>query len=401
MPSSLFFLYGGAGVGKSAIAQSLCEKLQKSQLAASFFFGRSDPSRNNREQLFPTLISQLADTFKDIQPYILDKIRKNPALLTKRAEVQIQELLLEPLRLQLSDVARDTRPRLIIIDGLDESQVAHDRPECGLLRDIVMLIRESPYPFRFLITSRPEAPIMKIFNHNPCLQAMKVHRHNLSDDTDANEDIRTFLEEEFAKIRRDHRLGPHLSDTWPSHNKILSIVKRSSKHFIYASTAIRYIQSPNHRPDDRLDVILRIRPPQDGDRPFAQLDFCYKLIFNGVENRGQLEKICLVLGVLYFQSRNFARVRGCNIEKLLDMKAGGLELLLDPIISLVSIDSHDDKVRILHKSLFEYLLDIDRSGYLPFDLMRAHTVAATHILKQITVNPVVGALFSPLSVQIR
>jgi hypothetical protein len=71
------------------------------------------------------------------------------------------------------------------------------------------------------------------------------------------------------------------------------------------------------------------------------------------------------------------------------MKAGDLELLLDPILSLVSIDG--DKVRILHKSLFDYLLDFDRSGQLPFDLTRSHDIAATYVMKQRIVNHVGGA----------
>jgi hypothetical protein len=127
---------------------------------------------------------------------------------------------------------------------------------------------------------------------------------------------------------------------------------------------IRYIQSRQHRPDDRLEVILRLRAPQEGDRPYAQLDALYAFIFEDVESQGQLEKICLVLVIIYF---GFVRV--CTIEEILEMRAGDLDLLLDPILSLISID--EDKVRILHKSLFDFLLDVDRSGQLPFHLPRA------------------------------
>jgi hypothetical protein len=114
----------------------------------------------------------------------------------------------------------------------------------------------------------------------------------------------------------------------------------------------------------------------------------------GVESHGQLEKICLVLGILYFQSKRvgyFWRLGpDCTtIEELLEMKAGDLVLLLDPILSLVAIDG--DKVRILHKSLFDYLLDFTRGGHLPFDLARVHELAATYILKQRIVKDLCGA----------
>jgi hypothetical protein len=363
VPSSLFWLYGGAGVGKSAIAQSLSQNVQKKkQLAASFFFFRGDPSRNNGDYLIPTLVSQLARTFKGMLPFIDATIRENPTVFTKRYEVQLQELLIEPLLALQSNGAPTAKPRLIVIDGLDECR--NPDAQCELLRAIAQAIRQVPYPLRFLITSRPEARIMDIFNHDRDLQAITVHRCNLSDDADADMDIRRFIEKEFAEIRRVHRLGRHLPRSWPDRNVMTSLVERSSAHFIYASTVIRYIRSRQRRPDDRLEVILRLRAPQEGDRPYAQLDALYAFIFEDVESQGQLEKICLVLVIIYF---GFVRV--CTIEEILEMRAGDLELLLDPILSLVSID--DDKVRILHKSLFDFLLDVDRSGQLPFDLPRA------------------------------
>jgi hypothetical protein len=230
VPSSLFWLHGGAGVGKSALAQSLSENFQKrKQLAASFFFFRSDAARNNGERLIPTLVSHLVHTFKGIAPFVEDRIRDDWDLFTKRYQTQIQELL----------------------------------------------------------------------------------------------------------------------------------------------------------------VILRFRPPEGEDQPYAQLDGLYGLIFLDVESRSQLEKICLVLGILYFESEEVGFFGNpSNIEDLLEMKAGDLVLLLGPILSLVAIDVDDDdeppiKVRILHKSLFDYLLDSTRSGHLPFDLARVHESAATYILKWI------------------
>jgi len=68
-----------------------------------------------------------------------------------------------------------------------------------------------------------------------------------------------------------------------------------------------------------------------------------------------------------------------KFEELLDLKAGDLVLLLDPVLSLIAIDERS--VQIYHKSLFDYLLDPSRSGHLPLDLARVHEVAATYMLK--------------------
>jgi hypothetical protein len=180
VPSSLFWLYGGAGVGKSAVAQSLSEKFQKKkELAASFFFFRGDPSRNNGDYLIPTLVSQLVDTLEGIGPFVEDRLCTR-ALFTKKYQVQIQELLIKPLLTLKSNGSPAAKPRLIVIDGLDECQ--NPDAQCELLRVIAQAIRQVPYPLRFLITSRPEARIMDVFNHDLDIQAIAVHRYNLSDD---------------------------------------------------------------------------------------------------------------------------------------------------------------------------------------------------------------------------
>ena len=389
--ASVFWLYGGAGAGKSALAQSLSEKFQRKELAASFFFFRGDSTRNNGDDLIPTLVSQLVSKLKGFGPFVEDRITENWDIFTKGYDIQIQELLVEPLLSLKSMDALVFPPRLVVIDGLDEC--THSNVQCLLLRAIARALPHIPYPLRFLVTSRPEAHIAHVFNHEPALQTIPIQRYNLSDDPDADMDIRIFLEKEFVDIRKVHRLGKYLPLTWPGQKAISSLVERSSGHFIYASTVVRYVQSPKHRPDDRMEVILRLRLSQEGDKPYAQLDALYGLIFGGVESRVQLERICLVLGILYFQSKKvgfFSTARDCTtIEKLLGMKLGDLVLLLDPILSLVAIDG--DKVRIYHKSLFDYLLDFVRRGHLPFDLHRVHETVATYILTGLIAKATCGS----------
>ena len=389
-------------MGKSALAQSLSESFQANKgLAASFFFLRSDASRNNGELLIPTLVSQLVNTFKGLDRFVGQRIFTTPDLFTKQYEIQMQALFVEPLcglksrsllgciieslrRIVTKDV-EGSWPRLIVIDGLDECQ--NPDVQCELLRVIARAIPHIPYPLRFLITSRPESHITRAFNYDRDLQAAIIHRYNLSDDPDADVDIRKIFEAEFKEICRTHPLANYLRRDWPDETAISLLVEGSSRHFIYASTVIKYIRSPKHRPDERVNVILRLQPPQDQDRPYARLDALYSLVFQGADSPGQLEKICLVLGILYFQSRKvglFGQLTDSSqskIEEFLELKAGDLVLLIDPILSLLTIDKHGS-VQIFHKSLFDYLLNPSRGGHLPFDLAWVHEVAATHILKK-------------------
>ena len=407
-PSSIFWLYGGAGVGKSALAQTIAEALhQKQKLAASFFFFRNDTLRNDGDTLIPTLVAQLVSAFKGLDRFVEQRIRSNPDLFTKQYRTQVQELLVEPLlslksRKALSFLPRPSmkpvvgliskdalgsRPRLIVIDGLDECR----RPEvqCALLRALAAAIPLIPYPLRILVTSRPEPHIVNLFDHDRTLQLITVDRYNLSDDPDADMDIRKFLDDEFDRIRRSHPLSRYLSPEWPDKKSITTLVEQSSRHFIYAATVIRYIGSDQHRPDDRLEVIFRRLPPRIQDRPYAQLDALYSLIFEGVEDDDNLEKIFLALGIPYVHSHagtsmsDQLQYSKCStLERILGMKAGDLILILSPISSLVAIINGE--VRTLHKSLFDYLLDPTRCGNLrvAFDPARVNEVAATYILKE-------------------
>ena len=74
---------------------------------------------------------------------------------------------------------------------------------------------------------------------------------------------------------------------------------------------------------------------------------------------------------------------GGIIGELLGLRLGDLMLLFDPLLSLVTFD--DLNVRIIHKSLFDYLLDSNRSGDLQLDLGLAHESAANHVLSGRTI----------------
>jgi len=390
--ASIFWLYGGAGAGKSALAQTLAEKFKKNNdLAASFFFFKADVNRNNGNRLIPTLAYQMVRSFQGLCPIIEDKLLQNPDVFRKNRQTQILELLIKPLiKLSLeetddaqSNTALKSHPRLIVIDGLDECKdpnIQHD-----LLQTIGWTIPRLPYPLRFLITSRPESHITHIFQHD----LREVARYNLSDDADADKDIRSFLESAFSDIRYNHQLWRHLPSNWPPQGSTSSIVERSSGHFIYASTVIRFIQSPRHRPDDRLQVILGLRQPYEQDQPFALLDALYELIFLEIQDPRQLEKIHCALGIIHL--RSLKRGRGLfgwsnqwhsdrsAIDSLLDLRPGDLDLLFDGLLSLVTLDNDD--IRIFHKSLFDYLLDSSRSGALELDLGLAHETAANYHLR--------------------
>ena len=67
----IMWLYGPAGAGKSAIVQTIAEKLfAQKLLLAGFFFSRTDSRRNHERSLVATIAYQAALTLPETRVYI-------------------------------------------------------------------------------------------------------------------------------------------------------------------------------------------------------------------------------------------------------------------------------------------------------------------------------------------
>jgi hypothetical protein len=158
----IMWLNGPARVGKSPIAQTIAEGCQNSRLAASFFFLRNDPDRDIAHRLFTTLTWQLAKSIPETRQYIESALEMEPLLPTKSIDVQFDYLIVKVFQNLLRDKP-GLRPEkfLVIIDGLDECATEDQKL---FLRLIGNALTCTNIPLRFLICSRPEAPIKETFD---------------------------------------------------------------------------------------------------------------------------------------------------------------------------------------------------------------------------------------------
>ena len=93
-----FVVYGSAGAGKSAIAQSIAEHCAElGLLVASFFFSMSSQFRNNEKRLIPSIAFQLALSIPASQTYIESAVQINPAIFERSSDTQIETLIIQPL----------------------------------------------------------------------------------------------------------------------------------------------------------------------------------------------------------------------------------------------------------------------------------------------------------------
>ncbi|KAF4611938.1 hypothetical protein D9613_004429 [Agrocybe pediades] len=140
---------------------------------------------------------------------------------------------------------------------------------------------------------------------------------------------------------------------------INDLINKSSGQFIYASTIVRYVQSPRHRPHQRLEAIFHLRPAFK-DLPFTELDALYRHIISKAENLPTL------LDVLAFPA-----LYGCctviGIETLLQLEPNDVEIMLVDVQSIVTVHN-DMTISFLHKSLTDFLSEPQRAGNLYQDL---------------------------------
>ena len=110
------WLNGAAGAGKSAICQSMAEIcIQRNVKVASFFFFRTDPTRNTIDPVIATLAYQIIQLFPETKELIAQSIESNPLIFEQTFETQLQVLIVAPIRhLHISETL------LLIIDGIDE-----------------------------------------------------------------------------------------------------------------------------------------------------------------------------------------------------------------------------------------------------------------------------------------
>ncbi|ESK82448.1 nwd2 [Moniliophthora roreri MCA 2997] len=379
-----YWLYGPAGVGKSAIAQNLCEQHAGKQLAAAFFFSRNDPSRDKLDPFVATIVYQIltSESLRDlIGPFIIEAIHLDPKVFERSFEHQSRKLILEPF-LRVGPGDWGTFSDLVVIDGLDEC--VDIREQERLLTMIQEILSSIPQcRFVFLIHSRPEPRICQGFNHRRF--GSLLGRLAIGDSDDTTRDIIKFLRDRFHALRRSHVALRHTDDSWPGEDVIHQLVRRACGQFIFVVTVVKYLESDDDSPLVRLKAILRIRTEDLPGSPYPDLDLLYHQILSTCHRRW--EDVCQVLRVLitpdYYKPRlhdveptpasfkfgDYAYTYAPGqrspmvIMNSLDLGPGELEVRLFRLHAVIGVPRHEDvDIHILHASFTEFLLDNARSG---------------------------------------
>lgn len=351
------------------VNQQLCRRspsdVDQRLALGSFFFSRGDPTRNTAEALIPTLVYQLAQLLPLSLQVLNPIIDSDPLILKKSLPVQLRCLLVPTLQhLVRLGIIKDApnSPRVFLVDGLDECNDHSQRRI--IVQAAATMCHEHGIPVKFLIASRSEHEISTSFKRYHCQANHSLGVIYLSDNPDAEADIRQFIEDSLQGIQSQHPFNQMIPSEWPDPRDVDRLVRKSSSHFIYASVALKYIWSAKENPVRSLRVVLCLEEPRTLS-PFSELDALYRHI---LESAAHCDKVLQIIAHCEFATCLPSVTSFVCL--MLDCSFDDLIIYLADVTPLVAIrrSTHrfrgDLDVKLLHASLGDFVDNQSRSGSL-------------------------------------
>jgi len=363
----LFVVKGPAGSGKTSLLKTVAQFCESnSYYAAGYFFSGTDADRNDDAYFMNTIAYQIAVAIPELQPYISRVIIADPMILTRKLDSQTKALLLNPLRQLRWDFPNFSNYHsfVIVVDALDECGNLDDQRR--VIAALAEVLFDGSFPFLCLLSSRFDRSIEKeistlsAYIHNEII----LGKNMASEDAD----IGAYLCASIHRIRGQHPFGERIPEWWPTQSDLQTIIVRSGGQFIYASTVIRYLDSPKHNPCERLRDILGISTTKSGENPFAELDASYRGLMSSVVN---ISTAIEILGIhLVKSSSKFWTPR--TVKFTFDFQEHFRSLDADTVLApLASVLKYEDQnFEFYHLSFIEFLLDHSRSGEFFVDLKK-------------------------------
>ena len=364
--SLIHWFYGPAGAGKTSIMRSLAKALERSNHhLASFYFWRSDGTRNSLRAFVATLAFQIAQQVKPIVPYMEQVLADDDLLLDKSNPTQLEKLVIEPLLALQASNPTAQYPRFIVIDGLDECV---EEGQLEFLQTLLpaLLTRLSALRLTVYIASRPETLIESEFNA-PLLRDVS-NRIFLEP---SPEDVREFLTAEFEKVNQRYpKLKEKYRGKWPGDEDLEVLCEKSSGYFILSKTAMRHINPPVLRgraPDRRLSDILEAFMAE----PYRPLDALYLHLLRqhapqDLTDLAEWKKLIGFVCISLYEDLGFWGICLGSLSnarfQIFGKSRSDLAEAFGSLQSLIYIDSRSGRPKNYHASFPDFVFNPERSG---------------------------------------
>lgn len=349
----IIWIYGPAGVGKSAVSQSCAEEFAKrGKLGATFFFSRLN-ARDNPDYLFTTISYQLGAKDKSWRQILDTMIHNDPSLIKKSIRQQFQDLIVTPL-VELRARGEGVKELVIIIDGLDEC--TSNKAQCDIIEIVGASMQDQTLPLLWVFVSRPEAHIEATFTSLHILQ-LSLHIE-IPVSRSIDHEITKFITDELGDVQRKHGLP----DSWPSKQDIGTLVNLSAGLFIYTDTVIRFIKDDDSPgPNDQLQSVLALAgclANENEAHPLSELYLFYHRLMQRVPQKVLPTSLKILLSITFNNGTKIpinAAVLGLSLAQF--------QNACRPLHSVLKIEYKlkPPRIHFYHTSFMDFLQDPKQS----------------------------------------
>jgi NACHT domain len=340
---NILWIKGYPGIGKSAIASSLVERLRLSKrLGSSFFFQRERSTVMTPNALWRVIAYDLARQYSSIRRHLAAALEADETIINAvNIDKLFRQLIQEPLMVA-KEIPVDRLP-IIVIDALDECgglDGSHSDDRKNLMRTLESWSRLLG-GYRLVVTSRGEHDVERLFS-TISHRLIEIHAGEVVA-TQSSDDVRSFFEGQFRQIAAQY--ASFLPADWPGSETILDLTKRAAGLFIWAKTVVKFVTRGG--PDGQLRKILE----GSGTDGMASL---YSWILHTSfpdPNEDFLQTFYSLMGGIILAK---APLTTSSVMHLLSLEGPILEYICN---GLQSVMDSEDILRINHQSFVDFLLD--------------------------------------------
>ncbi|KEP47450.1 vegetative incompatibility protein HET-E-1 [Rhizoctonia solani 123E] len=341
----LMWISGQAGMGKTSIATSLCQRLDGIQaLAGSFFCRREDLDTSDPLRLINNLVHELAMWCPAYAQEVAYAIRANRRLCNSHLDLRYNGLIKKPLE-RLQSLSMRVNP-VIVIDALDECGDRESREQ--VLDHLHEMSQIVPW-LKIVITARPIGDIHDYFTekcpHEPVLQLESY---------DATSAIRAYIEGQATQLaEKEH---------WPS-DSIDQLCSMSGGVFLWAALAVRYIKKSAFPSLPRLRKVLSKQKSPVTDQLDALYTDAIKMAIDDEDDEIKAAYLGCIGAILAISEREQLVMPDLQYLLLVDGQTN--QLTLDQTIKSLSpllLITNGQRIRFHHPSFKEFVTNATRSG---------------------------------------
>ena len=344
----IFWLYGQAGKGKSAIAHTIALWFKNSGgLGSCFCFARDRQAERRKEKMLTTISRDLADWDPRFRRALAGVFANNRSLMaTPDVLQQWEKLILAPLSQVSSEIAGNI---VIVVDALDESGPESSRSHIlSVLRS--PQFAKLPSNFRLLVTSRPLPDIQAVLSRALHVKAVSL------------DDVPVAFTERDIRLFASMKLGD-LEDI--GETEVSQVAQKADGLFEWARLACEFI-----RQDTTSEMVKKrfgdcVTNASEGEGK-ALLDEIYLTILDNIVSRKPipLRRFRSVMRQVLYTLKplpidGLSAMRRHLPHEHDDFNVAIVLHVMGPLLS--GVTERTNPVRPLHTSFYDFLVDKKRS----------------------------------------